>query len=96
MGTTAGAPDGIREADGIVDLAAMGGEFARDPYNVYATLRERGPVHRVRMPEGAVCWLVVGHEEVRAALTDPPGWLRTGRTPRRASGSRPSPPARTC
>lgn len=71
MGTTAGAPDGIREADGIVDLAAMGGEFARDPYSVYAMLRERGPVHRVRMPEGAVCWLVVGHEEVRAALTDP-------------------------
>ncbi|MEU1312509.1 cytochrome P450 [Streptomyces cinnamoneus] len=56
---------------GIVDLAAMGGQFARDPYSVYARLRAQGPVHRVRMPEGAECWLVVGYDEVRAALNDP-------------------------
>lgn len=55
----------------IVDLAAMGGEFARDPYRVYAELRALGPVHRVRMPEGADAWLVVGHDEVRAMLNDP-------------------------
>ncbi|MFQ6199998.1 cytochrome P450 family protein [Streptomyces sp. NPDC000405] len=59
------------ERDGVVDLAAMGAELARDPYRVYAALRERGPVHRVRMPEGAVCWLVVGYDEVRAVLNDP-------------------------
>ncbi|MEU4209391.1 cytochrome P450 [Streptomyces sp. NPDC026206] len=57
--------------DGTVDLAAMGGEFARDPYSVYAKLREQGPVHRVRMPEGALCWLVVGYDEVRATFNDP-------------------------
>ncbi|RLV10017.1 cytochrome P450 [Streptomyces griseocarneus] len=56
---------------GIVDLAAMGQEFAKDPYRVYAELRAAGPVHRVRMPEGAEAWLVVGHDEVRAALIDP-------------------------
>ncbi|MGI5348092.1 cytochrome P450 family protein [Streptomyces sp. CA-250714] len=56
--------------DGIVDLAALGEEFVRDPYPVYAALRERGPVHHVRTPEGALAWLVVGHEAARAALTD--------------------------
>ncbi|MDT0611085.1 cytochrome P450 family protein [Streptomyces lancefieldiae] len=56
----------------IVDLAALGESFTRDPYPVYARLRARGPVHRIRMPEGnAEAWLVVGYEAGRAALTDP-------------------------
>ncbi|MGA5317529.1 cytochrome P450 family protein [Streptomyces pseudogriseolus] len=56
----------------IIDLAALGGSFTRDPYPVYARLRARGPVHRIRMPEGgALAWLVVGYEAGRAALTDP-------------------------
>ncbi len=56
----------------IVDLAALGESFTRDPYPVYARLRARGPVHRIRMPEGnAEAWLVVGHEAGRAVLTDP-------------------------
>ncbi|PKV88723.1 cytochrome P450 [Streptomyces sp. TLI_146] len=57
--------------DAVVDLAALGDGFTRDPYTVYAGLRERGPVHRVRMPEGADAWLVVGYEAARAALADP-------------------------
>ncbi|CAL9320475.1 cytochrome P450 family protein [Streptomyces sp. SudanB66_2053] len=56
----------------IIDLAALGEPFTRDPYPVYARLRARGPVHRIRMPEGgALAWLVVGYEAGRAALTDP-------------------------
>ncbi|MCQ4043126.1 cytochrome P450 [Streptantibioticus rubrisoli] len=55
----------------VIDLAALGEDFVRDPYPVYAALRERGPVHRVRIPEGAEAWLVVGYEAGRAALTDP-------------------------
>jgi cytochrome P450 len=56
----------------IVDLAALGESFTRDPYPVYARLRAEGPVHRVRMPEGkAEAWLVVGYEAGRAALADP-------------------------
>ncbi|MFD7701743.1 cytochrome P450 [Streptomyces caelestis] len=56
----------------IVDLAALGESFTRDPYPVYARLRARGPVHRIRMPEGgASAWLVVGYEAGRAALADP-------------------------
>ncbi|MFE5867705.1 cytochrome P450 [Streptomyces roseifaciens] len=62
---------GATEAGTIVDLEAMGEEFARHPHRVYAALREQGPVHRVRMPEGAEAWLVVGYDEVRAALNDP-------------------------
>ncbi|MFD8913684.1 cytochrome P450 [Streptomyces sp. NPDC059575] len=55
----------------VIDLVAMGDDFVRDPYPVYAALRERGPVHRVRIPEGAEAWLVVGYEAGRAALMDP-------------------------
>ncbi|MEU6478567.1 cytochrome P450 [Streptomyces sp. NPDC047017] len=56
----------------IVDLAALGESFTRDPYPVYARLRARGPVHRIRMPEGgALAWLVVGYAAGRAALADP-------------------------
>lgn len=53
-----------------VDLGAMGDRFTRDPYSVYADLRARGPVHRVRIPDGTPAWLVVGYEEGRAALAD--------------------------
>lgn len=56
----------------VVDLAALGESFTRDPYPVYARLRAQGPVHRVRMPEGnAEAWLVVGYQAGRRALTDP-------------------------
>jgi cytochrome P450 len=58
-------------ATAVVDLAAMGHDFSRDPYAVFAALRARGPVHRVRIPEGGELWLVVGYHEARAALADP-------------------------
>ncbi|MBF6048071.1 cytochrome P450 [Streptomyces sp. NRRL B-1677] len=61
----------VTGAEAVVDLAAMGEEFARHPHRVYAELRAKGPVHRVHMPEGADAWLVVGYDEVRAALNDP-------------------------
>ena len=59
--------------DTVIDLEQYGPAFAEDPFPVYAELRERGPVHRVRMPEPDPweCWLVVGYEEARAALADP-------------------------
>ncbi|MET8975239.1 cytochrome P450 [Streptomyces sp. NPDC004539] len=58
---------------GVVDLTHLGEEFRRDPHPVYARLRERGPVHRVRLggADGAwETWLVVGYDEARAALAD--------------------------
>ncbi|RFC71465.1 cytochrome P450 [Streptomyces sp. AcE210] len=56
-----------------IDLGEYVG-FTADPYPVYEELRARGPVHRVRLPKPAddgEAWLIVGHEEARAALTDP-------------------------
>ncbi|MGK5627695.1 cytochrome P450 family protein [Streptomyces sp. URMC 123] len=58
--------------DEIIDLLATYGEaFLADPYPVYAELRSRGPVHRVRSADGYETWLVVGQEEARHALADP-------------------------
>ncbi|MEU6770916.1 cytochrome P450 [Streptomyces sp. NPDC046759] len=57
-----------------IDLAEYGDELRRDPHGVYARLRGRGPVHRLRPAdtgEGLTSWLVVGYEEARAALADP-------------------------
>jgi cytochrome P450 len=54
----------------IVDLAAYGPNFTADPYPYYERLRAAGPAHRVRV-DGAEFWLIVGHEEARAALADP-------------------------
>ncbi|MER5293049.1 cytochrome P450 [Streptomyces pharetrae] len=57
----------------IIDLGDYGDGFRTDPHPVYAALRARGPVHRVRLPSPAdhESWLVVGYEEARAALADP-------------------------
>ncbi|MDH2389176.1 cytochrome P450 [Streptomyces sp. HNM0663] len=55
----------------LVDLAALGEDFTRNPYPVYAALRAQGPVHRIHMPEGRTAWLIVGYEAGRAALADP-------------------------
>lgn len=45
--------------------------FFRDPYPIYARLRERAPVQRVRTPAGMPIWLVTASAEARAILTDP-------------------------
>ncbi|MFG2333116.1 cytochrome P450 [Streptomyces sp. NPDC048604] len=55
----------------VIDLGECGADFTANPYPYYAKMREAGPVHRVRMTDGTEVWLVVGHEEARAALNDP-------------------------
>ncbi|WRZ89713.1 cytochrome P450 [Streptomyces sp. NBC_01007] len=58
----------------MIDLGKYGARFNENPHPVYAELRALGPVHRVRLPPPDAShetWLVVGHEEARAALADP-------------------------
>ncbi|MFF0479570.1 cytochrome P450 [Streptomyces sp. NPDC004284] len=55
----------------VIELGEYGADFTANPYPYYAKFREAGPVHEVRMPDGFQFWLVVGHEEGRAALADP-------------------------
>ncbi|MER5884449.1 cytochrome P450 [Streptomyces sp. NPDC001941] len=65
----------------IVDLLELSPDFVRDPYPVYAKLREQGPAHHVRTPDGDELWLIVGHDACRTAFTDPRlsrDWLRQG------------------
>jgi cytochrome P450 len=48
------------------------GDFDRDdPFPLFADVRSAAPVHEVTLADGHPAWLVVGHEEARAALNDP-------------------------
>ncbi|WP_329576982.1 cytochrome P450 [Kitasatospora sp. NBC_01250] len=49
----------------------LGAAYKRDPYDLYRTMREAGPVHRVRFPSGIAAWLVTGHEAAQQTLSDP-------------------------
>lgn len=60
----------MRTQHPIVELADLTDDFTTDPYSVFTALRTRGPVHHARFPTGDESWLVIGHEEVRAAFAD--------------------------
>ncbi|MER5883018.1 cytochrome P450 [Streptomyces sp. NPDC001941] len=55
----------------VIELGEYGADFTADPYPYYDKLRTQGPVHEVVGTGGERFWLVVGHAEARAALTDP-------------------------
>ncbi|WP_369389931.1 cytochrome P450 [Streptomyces sp. CG1] len=59
-------PEGI-----IADLTGTDPEFTANPYPYFAKLRALGPVHRARVMDGRLGWLIVGPSEARAALKDP-------------------------
>ncbi|WP_372406268.1 cytochrome P450 [Streptomyces luteireticuli] len=48
-----------------------GPAYKRDPYPLYARMREAGPVHRVLFPSGVTAWLVTGHAAAQRTLADP-------------------------
>ncbi len=55
----------------LVDLAALGDQFTRDPYPAFTPrCARRARSTGVRIPEGADAWLVVGYEAGRALLAD--------------------------
>jgi cytochrome P450 len=48
------------------------GAFDRDdPFPLFEAVRDRAPVHRVTLADGHEAWLIVRHDEARAALNDP-------------------------
>ncbi|HEX5812294.1 MAG TPA: cytochrome P450 [Pseudonocardia sp.] len=48
------------------------GDYDRDnPFPLFAQVLFAAPVHEVRLADGHPAWLVVGHDEARAALNDP-------------------------
>jgi cytochrome P450 len=53
--------------DEIVDAF----QYPGSPHDALTRLREAGPVHRVKLPNGVPVWLVTGHAEVREVLSDP-------------------------
>ncbi|MET9494503.1 cytochrome P450 [Streptomyces sp. NPDC006552] len=61
----------MRTQHPTVQLADLTADFTVDPYSAFRALRSRGPVHHARFPTGDEAWLVIGHEEVRAAFADP-------------------------
>ncbi|MEV6136245.1 cytochrome P450 [Nocardia sp. NPDC051990] len=57
----------MKAADEILELTD---EFHQHPHEVYATLRKRGPIHRVRL-EGVLGWMIVDHEVAKQAFVEP-------------------------
>src|SRR5688572_6965997 len=52
-------------------LTAWGAGHRDNPFAVFAEVRRRGAVHPVTLVDGHEAWLVVHHEQARAALNDP-------------------------
>ncbi|MHA7958584.1 cytochrome P450 family protein [Streptomyces sp. L500] len=74
----------------LMDYSDPGADLAADRTAAYARLRELGPVHRMRTPDGKESWLIVGYDEARTALADPrfsndlrnsPDWTGDGGVP---------------
>ncbi|WP_307865253.1 cytochrome P450 family protein [Streptomyces montanisoli] len=65
------SPSSPAGSHALVDMIDDPAAFVADPHARYARLRAGGAVRRVRLPDGAVSWLVLGHDAVRAALADP-------------------------
>ncbi|ANI40902.1 cytochrome P450 family protein [Mycolicibacterium vaccae] len=52
-------------------VLTLGESFIQNPHATYARLRRQGPVHRVRLLNGAEAWLVTSYAEARSLLNDP-------------------------
>src|SRR5262249_48893473 len=50
---------------------AWGNYELDDPYPLFAQVQADGPVHEATLADGHRAWLIVGHEQARAALSHP-------------------------
>jgi cytochrome P450 len=55
----------------IEQSLAAWGEVRDNPFPLFAEVRRRGPAHKVTLADGHEAWLIVGHDEAKAALNDP-------------------------
>ena len=62
--------DKLDEFDEFDELVEFDAGYFDDPAAAHERLRAAGPIHRAALPSGEAAWLIVGHEQVRAALTD--------------------------
>jgi len=58
------------EVDGSDVIVELSEDFYQDPHAVYRVLRRQAPVHHVRMPGGALGWIVLDYDLAREALAD--------------------------
>ncbi|MET0578543.1 MAG: cytochrome P450 [Ilumatobacteraceae bacterium] len=58
-------------AEPVITWGAWDDDVQNDPYPLFDSMRERCPVHAVRLGDGHDAWLVVGHQAARQALRDP-------------------------
>ena len=59
------------EYDVATAMRAWGARHRDDPFALFADVCRRGAVHPVTLVDGHDAWLVVRHEQARAALNDP-------------------------
>ncbi|MFE9561338.1 cytochrome P450 [Streptomyces sp. NPDC006487] len=68
--TSSGSGPGSPTAPTLA-LPAPYGSCPYDPPPGYTQAAAGAPVSRAELPDGTPCWLVTGHQEVRAVLADP-------------------------
>lgn len=51
-------------------LASWGSYDRDDPFETFGEVRDLGDVHEVVLADGHTAWLVIGHDEARAAVAD--------------------------
>lgn len=55
----------------VTEPLTLDNSFFDDPWPVYNKLRELGPIHRIKLPNGLAAWLVIDYELGKQVLSDP-------------------------
>lgn len=53
-----------------MEILELTDDFYQDPHATYRVLRQRGPLHRIRL-NGVLGWLIVDHEVAKQAFAEP-------------------------
>ncbi|AYF72944.1 cytochrome P450 [Nocardia yunnanensis] len=61
----------VTASDSAAEPFELTEDFYQNPHAVYDRLREYGPAHRVRFPDGGTGWLITDYDAAKAAFLDP-------------------------